>query len=102
MSLQNITSEEFESTVLSSETPVLVDFYASWCGPCKQIALTLEEVSKENPSVKIVKVDVDSHAELAAQYNVTSIPTLILFAGGAPTKQILGAVGKSEIEKLFR
>ncbi len=101
MPLQNISNNEFASEVLASKHPVLVDFYATWCGPCKQIAVALEEVSKTHPNAKIMKVDVDAQSELAMEYNVSSIPTLILFANGAPVKQIVGAVSKSEIEKLF-
>lgn len=101
MSLQNISKSEFADVVLNSKQPVLVDFYATWCGPCKQIAVALEEMSKTHPNVKIVKVDVDAQSDLAMEYNISSIPTLILFADGSPAKQVVGAVSRTEIEKLF-
>ena len=88
----NSTDETFEEDVLKSDVPVLVDFWAEWCGPCKMIAPTIEKLSQEHAGKLLVgKVDIDSNQELAEQYHVRSIPTLIVFTGGEPTQVIVGA-----------
>ena len=97
MSVLHITKENFESEVLHSEVPVLVDFFATWCGPCKMIAPTIDEIAEERKDVKICKIDVDKDSELAIRYNVSSIPTLMVFSGGDVVKQSLGALPKKEI-----
>ena len=89
--------EQFENEVLKSQIPVLVDFFATWCGPCKMIAPTLEEIAAEREDVKIVKIDVDQVQELAIRYQVMSIPTLILFKDGNPGAPALGARPKQAI-----
>lgn len=91
-----IASVEFESEVIESELPVLVDFYASWCGPCKMIAPVVEELSNElQGKAKIVKVDIDESDDIASKYNVRSVPTLMFFKGGEVVDKIVGAVPKN-------
>lgn len=98
-----ITKENFESEVLKSDLPVLVDFWASWCGPCKMLAPILEQVAEENQgSVKVGKVNVDEQEELASKFGIVSIPTVILFKGGEPVKTSVGLVPKETLEAMFR
>ncbi len=97
MSVLHITKENFESEVLHSEVPVLVDFFATWCGPCKMVAPTIDEIAAEREDIKVCKIDVDQETELAVRYNVSSIPTLMVFSGGDVVKQSLGALPKKEI-----
>lgn len=93
-----VTDSSFEQEVLKSNTPVLVDFWAEWCGPCKAIGPKLEEIAGEMSSqVKVVKVDVDSNQESAAKFGIRSIPTMILFKGGKPVDQIMGNQPKENI-----
>jgi thioredoxin 1 len=97
--IQHLTSDNFKSTVDSSPVPVLVDFWAPWCGPCKAIAPVLEELAGEMAGKIIIgKVDVDENGEVAAQYNVRAIPTLILFKDGQVAEQFVGLVGKSDLK----
>lgn len=88
----------FSDTVLKADKPVVVDFWAEWCGPCKQIAPALEEISEANQNVTIAKVNIDENPDLAAQYGVRSIPTLIAFKNGEPADMKVGAVPKSSLE----
>ena len=97
MSVLHITRENFESEVLHSDVPVLVDFFATWCGPCKMVAPIIDEIASEREDVKVCKIDVDQDTELAIRYNVSSIPTLMVFSGGDVIKQSLGALPKKEI-----
>lgn len=96
----DLNSENFESEVLQSKTPVLVDFWAQWCGPCKMLSPILDELAGEyQGKVKIGKVDVDTNQELSAQYSVMSIPTLLIFKGGKVQEQYVGLKGKPELKK---
>ncbi|NBC30703.1 MAG: thioredoxin [Spirochaetes bacterium] len=98
-----ITTDNFEQEVLQSDVPVLVDFWAEWCMPCKMVAPVLEEMSKEyEGKLKIGELDVDNQADLAARYNVVSIPTLMVFKGGEVVDQQIGAAPRDRLEKLVQ
>ena len=97
----SVNSETFTSEVLDQTKLVLVDFWAEWCGPCKQIAPTLEELAeKYSENLSVCKVDVDSNRELALQYNVRSIPSLMIFKNGEMVDSLIGAVSLEELEDL--
>jgi thioredoxin 1 len=90
-----VTDQSFETEVLKSSVPVLVDFWAAWCGPCKMIAPTLDEIAREHAGkLKVVKVDVDENPEVSFRYGIHSIPALLLFKGGQPVAQMVGAMPK--------
>ena len=98
MATVKVTDDSFDADVLKSSTPVLVDFWATWCGPCKMIAPVLEELAGEKAGeLTVAKLDVDAHPETARSFNVVSIPTLILFKDGEPVKRIVGAKGKAAL-----
>jgi len=89
------TDDNFQAEVLSSDKPVLVDFWAEWCGPCKMIAPVVEELAKEyEGTLKVGKVDVDSNQKVSMQFGIRSIPTLLIFKGGRVVDQVIGAVPK--------
>jgi thioredoxin 1 len=87
--------------VLASDVPVLVDFYADWCGPCKALAPTLDQLAAENPQVRVVKVDIDESPELAARYGVRSVPRLMVFKGGQVAAQQSGVASKSRLTAML-
>lgn len=101
MSVLHITKDTFEAEVLNSEKTVLLDFWATWCGPCRMIAPILEEIAAEREDVKVCKIDVDEQGELAAQFGIVSIPTLVVMKGGKPTAKSIGAVPKAKILDLL-
>jgi thioredoxin len=96
--LPDVTDDNFQAEVLESETPVLVDFWAPWCGPCRIIAPSLEEINEEQDNIRVVKLNVDDNQLTAAKYEVMSIPTLIVFKNGEPAKKIIGAMPKKRLE----
>ena len=98
MGALHLDAKNFDAEVVKSATPVLVDFWAEWCGPCKMIAPVIEELSTElQGKMKVGKVNVDEEQDLAAQFNVMSIPTLLVFKDGKPVDQIVGAMPKDRL-----
>ena len=96
--LIDVTDATFQAEVIESETPVLVDFWAPWCGPCRVVGPVLEEIAGERPNLRVVKLNVDDNQQTAAQYQVLAIPTMILFRNGQEAKRIQGAMPKKRIE----
>lgn len=101
MAILHVTKETFESEVLNCNKPVLVDFFATWCGPCRMVGPILEEIAEEREDIIIVKIDVDQEPELAAQYGVSSIPTLFVIENGQVKNQAMGAMPKAQILNLL-
>ena len=95
-----VTDEDFDQQVLEADTVVLVDFWAEWCGPCKMVAPVLDDLSQEyDGKIKFTKVDVDENPQTAMKYGIRSIPTLLVFKGGSPVDQVVGAVPKAVLKK---
>ena len=98
---QEITDQNFEEEVLKADVPVLVDFWAPWCGPCQQLGPIVEELAKDNEgkNVKIYKMNIDENSETPSKYGVMSIPTIIFFKGGEPVEQMMGVQTKEVLQK---
>lgn len=97
MSVTTLTKESFNNEVISSDKTVLIDFFATWCGPCKMVSPIVDEISDENTDIKVCKVDVDREPELAQAFGVASIPTLVVFKDGKVTGQAIGYMPKDAI-----
>lgn len=102
MSVLDVTAENFEEEVLKSEKPVLVDFYADWCGPCKMLSPIIDQVANENEDIKVCRINIDNEEGLAVQYGIMSIPTLLVFKSGEVSNQTIGVVSKSEILEMLK
>ncbi|MBQ7346745.1 MAG: thioredoxin [Clostridia bacterium] len=102
MSVITITSENFETEVLTSEKPVLIDFWAAWCGPCRMLSPVVDEIAEETPDIKVCKVNVDEQEELAARFGIMSIPTLLCFRDGKLVNQMVGVHPKAEILEMLK
>ncbi|MCI7805063.1 MAG: thioredoxin [Oscillospiraceae bacterium] len=102
MSVITLTNSIFEKEVMESEKPVLIDFYADWCGPCKMVSPVVEKIAEENPDIKVCKVNVDSEPELAQKFGIASIPTLVVVKDGRITNQKVGAVSGQTILDMLK
>ena len=101
MSAINVNLDNFEEEVLNSDKPVLVDFWAPWCGPCRMVVPIVEEIAKEHPEIKVAKINVDEQGELAEKFQVMSIPTLMVFKEGKVVNQSMGARPKHHILEMI-
>ena len=101
MSIVHVSKENFEELVLKSEKKVLVDFWATWCGPCQMIAPILEEIAADREDITVAKIDVDKDPELAIRFKIESIPTLIVMDKGEPVGKLIGYRPKADIEKIL-
>ena len=102
MAAVKVTVANFEEEVLKSDKPVLVDFWAAWCGPCQMVGPVVEEIAEENPDLKVCKIDVDASPELAQKYGVMSIPTLVAIKNGVETNRTMGAQPKEAILSIVK
>ncbi len=96
--IKHVTDSDFQAEVIESEQPVLVDFWAPWCGPCRVVAPVLEEIADERDNLRIVKLNIDENQQTAANYQILAIPTMVLFRNGQEAKRIQGAMPKRRLE----
>ncbi len=101
MSAIAINNENYEVEVLKSDKPVLIDFWAAWCGPCQMLGPIVEAIAEENTDIKVCKVNIDENPDLASQFKIMSIPTLVVMKNGEVYKKSVGVISKSEILSLF-
>ena len=102
MAVINLTNENFEAEVIRSDKPVLIDFWASWCGPCRMVSPLVDEIAEEYTSIKVAKVNVDEQGDLAAKFGISSIPTLVVMKNGKVTNHTVGAMPKENILELLK
>lgn len=102
MAAINVTTENFDKAVLKADGTNLVDFWASWCGPCRMLSPVVEQVADENPDLHVFKVNVDDEPEIAEKYGIQSIPTLIVFRGGQEVNRSVGVIPKAQILNLVK
>ena len=102
MSILDVTNENFEEEVLKSEKPVLIDFYADWCGPCKMLSPIVDQIATENDNIKVCRINIDDEQDLAIQYGIMSIPTLVIIKNGEEANRSVGVVGKSKILEMLK
>ncbi|MDX9887962.1 MAG: thioredoxin [Anaerovoracaceae bacterium] len=101
MSVLTITKDNFDQEVIKSDKPVLLDFWAAWCGPCRMVGPVVDKIAEEHPEYKVGKVDVDAQPELAGQFSVMSIPTLLVFKEGKMVNKTVGVASKEALLKMF-
>ena len=100
--ITTITKDNFENEIVKADKPVLVDFWASWCGPCRMLGPTIDEIAEEHPEIKVCKINIDDEAELAIRHGVMSVPTLMIFKNGEIAQTAVGVRPKDEILDLFK
>ena len=101
MTALNITTNNFNAEIMNSDKPVLIDFFATWCGPCKMVSPRVDQIAEENADIKVCKINIDEQSELASAFGVMSIPTLVALKDGKEITRTVGAVPKSNILKMF-
>ena len=101
MAVIDLTQENYQKEVIESDKPVLIDFFATWCGPCKMVSPVVDEIANERPDIKVCKLDVDRNLDLARTFQVMSVPTLVAMKNGEIINKIIGAMPKAQILKMF-
>ena len=101
MAVVTITKDNFDQEVIKSDKPVLIDFWAAWCGPCRMVGPVVDKIAEEHPEYKVCKIDVDAQPELAGQFSVMSIPTLLVFKEGKMVNKTVGVASKEALLKMF-
>lgn len=101
MAVIELTQENYQKEVIESDKPVLIDFFATWCGPCKMVSPVVDQIANERPDIKVCKLDVDKNLDLARTFQVMSVPTLVAIKNGKMINKIIGAMPKAQILKMF-